>query len=465
VTRLESSIAVGSSVARDPGSGSGPVGDSVARVSVARVSSVARGSVARVSSVAVVGGGIVGLAVARQLLIERPGVTLDLFEKESAVATHQTGHNSGVLHAGLYYASGSLKAQLCQRGGSMLREYAAEHAIALHELGKVVVARSSGELLALQRIAERAEANAVPGFARLGPSALADIEPHVTGVAALHSPHTAVVDFAAVARVIAAEVTALGGRVHLGSCVTSVQPVRGGVEVATGSGQSGAGSSHPATGSEHSSAGSPHPATGSERRRYRTVVLCAGLGTDALSRSSTLRILPFRGHYHALAPDARALVRGLVYPVPDPRYPFLGIHLTRQGNGEVLVGPNALAALAPEGYHWSDVDVAALARWSVWPGSWALARHHWRTGVGELLTSLSRRAFAAAARSYVPAIAEADLMPAPAGVPAQAVDRRGQLVDDFAIDVTDGLVVVRNAPSPAATSSMAIAEHIASRVP
>lgn len=384
-----------------------------------------------------VGGGIVGLAVARRLLMERPGSIVDCYEKESAVGLHQTGHNSGVLHAGLYYPPGSLKARMCRRGGALLREFAAEHSVPVTELGKVVVARDAGELPALERIALRAHANQVPGLERLGPRGVADIEPHVRAAAGLHSPHTAVVDFAAVARALAVEVGKRGGRVLLGDPVASLRSRRGGVQLVAASGL----------------------------HRYAAVVVCAGLGTDRLGRSPDLRLLAFRGQYYALAPRARPLVRGLVYPVPDPRYPFLGIHLTPRADGEVLVGPNAVAALAPEGYRWTDVDLRALAEWTAWPGSWALARRHWRTGARELVTSMSRRVFAAAARSYVPAIADEDLLAAPAGVRAQAVDRRGALLDDFVIDTEDGVVVVRNAPSPAATSSLAIAEHVAKLVP
>lgn len=390
-----------------------------------------------VDGVAVIGGGIVGLAVARQLLLERPGSLVHCYEKEAAVGSHQTGHNSGVLHAGLYYAPGSLKARLCRHGGALLREFAAEHSVPVADLGKVVVARDERELPALQRIEDRARANQVPGLARLGPRGLADVEPHVRAVAALHSPHTAVVDFAAIAQALATEIGRGGGDVRLNQRVKSLVTRSDGVEFNAGG----------------------------QVQRYRAVVLCAGGGTDRLRRSPELRLLAFRGNYYTLGSRARSLVHGLVYPVPDPRYPFLGIHLTRRIDGQVLVGPNAVAALAPEGYRWSDIDPKTIAGWLGWPGSWSLARRHWRTGANELVASLSKRIFAAAARSYVPGIANDDLLPAPAGVRAQAVDRRGRLVDDFVIDTEDGLVVVRNAPSPAATSSLAIAEHVAGVVP
>lgn len=394
-------------------------------------------------SVAVVGGGIVGLALAHRLLEERPGVEVTVFEKERDVGRHQTGHNSGVLHAGVYYAPGSLKATLCRRGGEMLRAYCSDRGIPVADLGKVIVARDRGEMEPLERLFERATANGVPRLERLGPVGLASVEPHVTGVGALLSPTSAVLDFTAVAAALATDVAAAGGRVEVGRRVQAVrrQGDRWRV-VSDGGGESASGT-------------------------FDRVVMCAGLGTDRLTspgRGAQVRMVPFRGHYWRLAPRAARLVRGLIYPVPDPRYPFLGIHLTPKPGGGVLVGPNAVLALAPEGYRWADVDGRALASLAAWPGGPRMARRHWRAGIAELRTALSRRAFAAAARSYLPAVADDDLLPAPPGVRAQAVDRGGNLVDDFVIDGEDGLVIVRNAPSPAASSSLAIAEHLASLV-
>lgn len=416
------------------------------------------------SSVAVVGGGIVGLAVARRLLQLRPGAHVVVFEKEAQVATHQTGHNSGVLHAGVYYAPGSLKATLCRRGGDMMREYCASKRIPVADLGKVIVARHRGELAALERLWERASANGVPGLQRLGAAGLADVEPHVSGIAALHSPRSAVVDFAAVARAFASDVEAAGGEVRVGTRVYSLAGESGRWRLActapadtTGAGDDTAGAGAGAGDGDGTGDGGT----------FQRVVVCAGLGTDELNgagRASPVRTVPFRGHYYRLAPRPASLVRGLVYPVPDPRYPFLGIHLTPRADGEVLVGPNAVLAFAAEGYRWSDVDLGGLLSLAAWPGSWRMARQHWRTGVREFRTALSRAAFASEARSYVPAIADEDLLPAPAGVRAQAVDRSGSLVDDFVIDSAGGLVVLRNAPSPAATSSLAIAEHVAALV-
>jgi (S)-2-hydroxyglutarate dehydrogenase len=396
---------------------------------------------ARAQGVCVVGAGIVGLAVARELGRRHPGLPVTVVDKETAVAAHQSGHNSCVVHAGLYYEPGSLKATLCRRGGSLLREYCAEHAVALDEIGKIVVATDDGELPALRRIADRAARNGVPDLRLLDPVALREVEPWAVGVAALHSPHTATADFPAVCRQLAADVAASGGEVLLGTEVAAVRATADGAEVMLPDGP----------------------------RRFAAVVACAGLGSDRVARNvgagRDLRIVPFRGEYWRLRDGARPRVRGMIYPVPDPRYPFLGVHLTRRFDGEVLVGPNAVLALAREGYRWRDVEPRDLGELARWPGLWALARRHWRTGARELSVSLSKRAFLAAARRYVPSLGLADLSRAVAGVRAQAVARDGTLVDDFVVDVEGPVVAVRNAPSPAATSSLAIAEHIADRVP
>ncbi|HEY8533297.1 MAG TPA: L-2-hydroxyglutarate oxidase [Micromonospora sp.] len=393
--------------------------------------------------IAVIGGGIVGLAVARRVLATRPGSHVTVFEKEDRLGAHQTGHNSGVVHAGLYYPPGSLKAELCRRGRQMLRDYCADRGIAYRELGKVVVASSRAELPALEEIRRRAEANRVPGLQMLGPRGLRDVEPWVTGVAALYSPATAVVNFTDVARALAADITDSGGTVRLRHRVTRIAETTRGWAVSV--------------------------AGAAPAEVFDAVIVCAGLGTDALARrmgaDRGIATVPFRGEYYRLAGPVRDRVRGLVYPVPDPRYPFLGVHLTRRWDDHVLVGPNAVLALAQEGYRRRDVDVRHLARVLGFPGFRRLARHHWRTGVRELATSLSRHAFAAAARRYLPDLRASDLVRHPAGVRAQALDRHGRLVDDFVIEGDRGLVLVRNAPSPAATSSLAIAEHIVAALP
>jgi L-2-hydroxyglutarate oxidase LhgO len=385
--------------------------------------------------VTVVGGGILGLATGR--LLAHGGDQVTVLEKEPDLASHQTGHNSGVVHAGIYYAPGSLKARLCTRGRILLRDFCAERGIAYDECGKVVVATEEAELPRLRGLAERAERNGVPGLRWLEPDALTEIEPYARGVAALHSPHTAVVDFAAVARAFAADITAAGGEIRTGEHVTRVDGAR--VDLASGA-----------------------------QLSCDRVVVCAGLQSDRLARASGQdpepRIIPFRGEYYRLVADRRHLVRGLIYPVPDPSLPFLGVHLTLRFDGEVLLGPNAVLATAREGYRRTALDWRDLYETLSWPGTRRMMRRHWRAGVGELYRSARKQAFIAELQRYVPELRVEDAVPATAGVRAQAVDRDGALVDDFRLGVTDRVVWVRNAPSPAATSSLAIAEELAGRV-
>jgi len=386
-------------------------------------------------SFGVVGAGIVGLAVARELGLRLPGARVTVFDKEPRVAAHQSGHNSGVVHAGLYYKPGSLKAELCSRGGALLRDFCAEHAIAYAERGKLVVAVDDGEVVALDEIEVRSRANRVPDLRRLDAAQLHEIEPAVAGVAALHSPRTAVVDYPAVCEELARQITAGGGSLRLSCPVTGITQDDGAAVVTAGG----------------------------EQFRFDHVVACAGLTSDAISAmvgGDSLRIVPFRGEYYGLAPDKAALVNGLVYPVPDPRYPFLGVHLTRDVHDHVHVGPNAVLALALEGYRRRDVDVRDLVRTLRWPGARRLFRTHWRSGAREIAGSLSRRVYAERVARYLPGVTAGDLVPVPSGVRAQAVHRDGSMVDDFAVQQVGRVMVVRNAPSPAATSSLAIAAHL-----
>jgi (S)-2-hydroxyglutarate dehydrogenase len=386
--------------------------------------------------VGIVGGGIVGVALAHRIAGLGRDVAVTVLEKEPDLATHQTGRNSGVVHAGLYYTPGSLKARLCRRGVELLGELCARHGLTYDECGKVVVALDETELGRLEAIQERALANGVPGVRMVGRDELRELEPHVQGIAALHSPHTAVVDFAAVTRRLAADAAAGGAEIRTGAPVRRITQDERRVTV---------------------------EAAG-ERLAFDELVICGGLHTDRLARQAgheaDPRVVPFRGEYYELAPARRDLVNGLVYPVPDPRYPFLGVHLTKRVDGGVLVGPNAVLALAREGYRWRDLRLGDLAETLAWPGFRRMAARHWRTGAREVIGSLSRRAFCDAARRYVPDLRPADLLRARSGVRAQAVARDGTLVDDFRLSRQGRVVAIRNAPSPAATSSMAIAEHI-----
>ena len=383
-----------------------------------------------------------GLAVARRLTQLRPDASVEVIEKEAAVATHQTGHNSGVAHAGLYYTPGSLKAELCTRGRRLLADYCAERQLPYQACGKLVVALTDAEIGPLRVIEQRARENRVPGVRWVSAGEMTEIEPGAAGVAALHSPETAIVDFVAVARSLAADVVAAGGTVHLNREVTAISAAGATVRVAAGRAGSDDG----------------------EHWEFDQLVVCAGLQADRVARMAGdgegPEIVPFRGEYLRLVPSRSDLVRGLIYPVPDPRYPFLGVHFTRRVNGSVDIGPNAVLALAREGYRRRDIRWHDLAETVRWPGFRHLALQHWRAGAYEVWGSAWRRAFVARARRYVPELHDDDVVAAPAGVRAQAVDADGTMVDDFRIGQLGRIVTVRNAPSPAATSSLAIAEHI-----
>jgi L-2-hydroxyglutarate oxidase LhgO len=390
--------------------------------------------------IGVIGAGILGLAVARRLTELAPDARITVLEKEDRVAVHQSGHTSGVVHAGLYYPPGSLNATLCRRGAGLLREYCQEKGLPYEECGKLVVAVDQSERAGLERIRDRALTNGVPGLRELDAAGLREVEPHAAGVAALHSPRTAITDYVAVAQAFADDVRAAGGSIEFGIAVEGIAQRGRGVEVRSG------------------------PRTVA----FDRLVVCAGLQSDRVARwagdEPGPAIVPFRGEYFRLVPERTSLVRGLIYPVPDPEYPFLGVHFTRRVGGGVDLGPNAVLAFAREGYTRTTIRPRDLADTLRWPGFRRLARRHWRMGAMELAGSLSTSLYLRSARRYVPEVSAADLMPAPAGVRAQAVDADGGLVDDFRVSTLGRVLAVRNAPSPAATSSLAIAEHIAERM-
>jgi (S)-2-hydroxyglutarate dehydrogenase len=378
------------------------------------------------TDVAVVGGGIVGLATARALALRGRRVTV--LEREATLGAHQTSHNSGVIHQGIYYAPGSLKARLCREGADALYDYCAAHGIAAEACGKVVVAVRGADLPRLGELERRARENGVPGLRRLGPDELRDVEPEAAGLAALHSPRTGMVDFAAVAAAYARDVEANGGEIRTGAGVRAVLDRPDGADVVL---------------------------DGGEVVRAPRAVTCGGAWSDRLAAASgagaDVRIVPFRGAYLKLRADRTSLVRGQIYPVPDPSLPFLGVHLSRTIGGDVLLGPTAL--LAAKERH-------ALA----WPGTLRLMRRYWRTGARELVNAASRRLLVRDLARYVPAIGLDDVEPGPSGVRAQAVARDGTLIDDFAFAVSTYAVHVVNAPSPAATASLAIARLVADRI-
>jgi len=392
--------------------------------------------------VAVIGGGIVGVAIAREILTRRPDAQVTLFEKEDRLAAHQTGRNSGVVHAGLYYQPGSNKAVLCRRGVGLLEQFCTQRGIRRIECGKVLVARDDTERARLGDIEERALANGVPGVRTIGPEELRELEPHVRGVAALHSPTTSIVDFAEVTQALAADIVAAGAKIQLRQEVIGLRATHTEVVVTARTGG------------------------GTYQEAFDQVIACGGLQSDRLAELAgdgpEPVIMPFRGEYYALKPQRRGLVNGLVYPVPDPRYPFLGVHITPRVDGEVFVGPNAVLALAREGYSWRTFSTRDLSEIARTPAFWRFARQHWRTGIREMYGSLSKRRFMAGARAYVPEMTDDDVVQGIAGVRAQALAADGALVDDFRISIRDRIVLLRNAPSPAATSALAIAEHVVS---
>jgi L-2-hydroxyglutarate oxidase len=387
--------------------------------------------------VAVVGGGIVGLATSYQLLRGQPGLRLVVLEKEEGLARHQTGRNSGVIHSGIYYRPGSVKARTCVDGARMMKDFCRAQGIHFETCGKVVVATEESEIPALEELHRRGAANGVPGLSMIGPERLREIEPHAAGIRALHVPGAAIVDYSEVAEKLGVLVTAMGGQIRTGTRVEGVHPDTDGLSIETSR----------------------------DVVRCRHLIGCAGLHSDRLARwegaEVATRIVPFRGEYYELVPERSSLVQGLIYPVPDPRFPFLGVHFTRKVKGGVEAGPNAVLALRREGYRKSQVHPRDLAEVLTYPGFWRLAAKYWRTGFGEIYRSFVKRAFVAALRKLVPEVRAQDLRPGGAGVRAQALAPDGKLVDDFVIIERPRALHVVNAPSPAATASLAIGEEIA----
>lgn len=386
---------------------------------------------------AVVGGGILGLAVAREMLLRRPGARLCVLEAGRRIGEHQTGRSSGVIHSGIYYRPGSLKARLCVAGARELYGYCEEHGVACAKSGKLIVATEESEIAGLDELERRGSANGVPGLRRLSAAEIREVEPAAGGVAALHSPETGVVDFVAVAESYAADAARAGGTVHFGAAVAGVESEPGGIRL------------------RHARGGT----------RAAAAVFCAGLWSDRLAVAcgapADPRIVPFRGGYLEVTAPAADVVRANVYPVPDPDLPFLGAHLTRTPDGRLLIGPSALIAPARDAYDLAKVRWRDLGETLAWPGTWRLAARHWRTGVRELRRAASRRAFVDEAARLAPALRGARAIAAPAGIRAQALARDGTLVDDFVVHRTERAIQVRNAPSPAATASLPLARLIA----
>ncbi len=389
-----------------------------------------------VSTVLIVGGGIVGLATGLALSA-RAGLRVIVLEAEAEVGAHQTGHNSGVIHSGLYYKPGSLKARNCAEGREAMFRFCAEHGIAHERCGKVVVAVDHTELPALEELERRGRANGLEGLRRIGPEPLAELEPEARGVAALYVPQTGIVRFGDVARTYARIIRERQGEIRLSNRLVGLarEGTRWVAETSAGP------------------------------QRVDLLINCAGLQSDRVARlcgvDPGVRIVPFRGEYYELRAARRALVRNLIYPVPDPRFPFLGVHFTRMIGGGVEAGPNAVLAFRREGYHRLDFSLRDIADLATYPGFWRMASRHWRTGAGEFRRSFSKTAFVRALQRLMPAIRADDLDPAGAGVRAQAVAPDGRLVDDFFIKEAPGMIHVLNAPSPAATSSLSIGESVA----
>ncbi|MVM39776.1 L-2-hydroxyglutarate oxidase [Spirosoma sp. HMF3257] len=393
------------------------------------------------TDVVIIGGGIVGLATALQVKQQRPGLKVILIEKEPDVARHQTGHNSGVIHSGLYYKPGSLKATNCIRGYKMLIDFCDAENIPYDLCGKIVVATKQEELPQLETLYQRGLLNGLGGLKKLSLAEMREIEPHVTGVAGMFVPQTGIIDYKQVSDKYAQKFQSLGGEIHLNERVEQITP---GTSLSI-------------------------VVTNKDRYETKLVVNCAGLYSDKMAQLTQpggvdVRIVPFRGEYFKIKPQKEYLVKNLIYPVPDPNFPFLGVHFTRMVHGGVEAGPNAVLAFQREGYKKSDINLKELFETLAWPGFQKVAAKYWETGLGEMYRSFSKSAFTKALQALIPEVQESDLEPGGAGVRAQACDRTGGLLDDFAILETDKAINVVNAPSPAATSSLSIGKTVSEKV-
>ncbi|MGC8634493.1 MAG: FAD-dependent oxidoreductase [Candidatus Limnocylindrales bacterium] len=433
--------------------------------------------------VVVIGGGIVGLATAHVLLERAPSLRLAVLEKEPVLASHQTGHNSGVVHSGIYYRPGSLKARLCREGRTALERFAAVHGIPYLRTGKLIVAVGPGERDRLADLRNRGVANGIQGIEEVGTEQIREIEPHVRGSFGLWVPETGVIDFRPVAMALADEIAAAGGQLLTGRHVVGLRRVRNGLgraghparlrprPVTADAAGAEPGAREPGaltTRGEDGAAGHAWlVSTTRDAYLAQGVIACAGLQSDRVAaltgHAGDERIVPFRGDYYHLRPSARHLIHGLVYPVPDPAFPFLGVHFTRRPDGAVWAGPNAVPAFAREGYRRTDCSPRDMAALLAWPGLWRLALPYLGTGLAEMWRDVSRAAFLEALQRYVPELRATDLAFGPSGVRAQSLRADGSLVDDFSLGEGEGIIHVRNAPSPAATASLAIGRMLASR--
>ena len=388
----------------------------------------------------IVGAGIVGLATALKLIEKDPKQKILILEKENRISAHQTGNNSGVIHSGIYYKPGSLKAKNCVKGYKQLIDFCDKHNVKYDLCGKVIVAVEQSELNYLDILLERGRANGLSDLRKISKEELNEIEPYVNGIAGLFVPQTGIIDYKDVSEKYVEIFLSKGGVLHLNDKVIDFHESSSEIEVITSKGNYSA----------------------------NAVITCGGLQSDILARKTNhdldLKIIPFRGEYYKIKEDRKHLVKNLIYPVPDPAFPFLGVHFTRMINGEVEAGPNAVLALKREGYKKTDINIKELYETLTWPGFQIVAKKYWRTGFGEFYRSFSKSAFVKALQRIIPEITEDDLIKGGAGVRAQACDRTGGLLDDFSIIKNNRIVHVCNAPSPAATSSLAIGEHITSEV-